>query len=280
MQFPKRKPFGFWAGMFPVLILSLFAAFPAFFAPYDPFEQNADEVYQSPSWSHPFGTDNVGSDVLSKVIYGTRVTFVVGGLAAAAGTLIAVTLGLVSGYFGRWVDMCAQRFVDAVMAFPGLILLLLIVAVVGQGRNTVIVAIAIFLGIAPSRVIRSAVLTVRNESYVEAARALGCSDKSVMSRHILPNIVPVAIVLLTVGIGSAILIEASLGFLGLGVPPPNASWGYMIGSIGRVSVLNAPWIGIFPGLALSITVFAFNVWGDALRDLLDPRMRGLDPSTR
>lgn len=276
--FYRRKPFAFWVGVVPLIILTLCAIMPGVIAPYAPFAQDAKAIYAEPSWSHPFGTDNVGSDVLSRVIYGARVTMKIGLFSALAGTALALVLGTVSGFIGGWVDTIIQRLVDAFMAFPGLILLLLIMAAFGQSEWSVIGAIALFLGIAPSRVIRSSVLSLRGEQYVLAARSVGATDARILVRHVLPNVVPIALVLLTVGIGSAILIEASLDFLGLGLPPPNASWGYTIGAIGRVAVLNAPWLGIFPGVALSITVFSFNIFGDALRDLLDPRMFGADPT--
>ena len=274
LEFYRRKKFAFWAAVVPLLILAVCAVAPDLVAPYDPFEQNADDIYEKPSLAHPFGTDNVGSDVMSRVIHGAGVTLKIGVLSALAGTLLAVGLGTLSAFVGGWVDIAIQRLVDAFMAFPGLILLLLIISAFGQGEWTMIGAIALFLGIAPSRVIRGSVLSLREETYVAAARSVGASESRILIRHVLPNVVPIGLVLLTVGIGSAILIGASLDFLGLGLPPPNSTWGYTIGAIGRVSVLNAPWIGIFPGLALSLTVFAFNILGDALRDLLDPRMAG------
>lgn len=280
VDFYRRKRFGFWAGIVPILILLVCAAVPGLVAPYEPFKQDADAIYEQPSLAHPFGTDNVGSDVLSRVIHGARITLKIGLLAAVLGTLLAVSLGTVSAFMGGWVDIVVQRLVDAFMAFPGLILLLLIMTAVGQSEWSMVGAIALFLGVAPSRVIRSAVLSMREEAYVQAARTVGASEARILVRHVLPNVVPIAIVLLTVGIGSSILIGASLDFLGLGLPPPNASWGYTIGAIGRVAVLNAPWLGIFPGLALSLTVFAFNILGDALRDLLDPRMIGAEAARR
>lgn len=276
LEFYRRKKFAFYAALLPLLVLTLCAIAPDLVAPYEPFQQDASTIYEQPSLAHPFGTDNVGSDVLSRVIHGARVTLKVGVLAALVGTILAVALGTLSAFIGGWVDIIVQRLVDAFMAFPGLILLLLIIAALGQSEWTMVGAIALFLGIAPSRVIRSSVLSLRQETYVAAARSVGATESRILIWHVLPNVVPIAIVLLTVGIGSAILIGASLDFLGLGLPPPNASWGYTIGAIGRVAVLNAPWLGIFPGLALSVTVFAFNILGDALRDLLDPRMVGAE----
>jgi len=275
-QLERRRKFAFWAGFVPIVILLICAVVPQLIAPYDPFAQNVNAIYKTPSFHHIFGTDNVGSDVFSKVVYGARVTVKIGVASALLGTVLALVIGIISGFAGGWLDTVVQRLVDAFMAFPGLILLLLIVAEFGQGQWSLIGAIALFLGIPPSRVIRSAVLSIREEAYVTAAKSIGASDAEILVRHVLPNVMPIAIVLVTVAVGNAILVEASLDFLGLGLPPPNASWGYSIGAIGRVAVLNAPWIGIFPGLALSATVFAFNVFGDGLRDVLDPRMNGSD----
>lgn len=271
----REKPLGTWGGAFLVLVFVVVALGAPWIAPYDPNVQQADALFAPPSLAHPFGGDNNGRDVFSRVIYGARISLLVGITAVALGTTAATIIGMVSGFMGGWVDMVMQRIVDSFIAFPGLVLLLLYVAVFGPGLRNTILAIALFLVFAPSRVIRATTLGLKNQVYVEAARTLGASDARILYRHILPNLVPVVIVIATIGIGGAILTEASLSFLGLGIPPPSVSWGYMLGGAGaRASFLKAPWVAIFPGLALSLTVYAFNMFGDALRDVLDPRLRG------
>jgi len=271
----REKPLGTWGGAFVILILVVVAVGAPVIAPYDPNAQVADALFAPPSLAHPFGGDNNGRDVLSRVIYGARISLLVGLTSVALGTTVATLLGMVSGYLGGWIDIVIQRIVDSFMAFPGLVLLLLYVAVFGPGLQNTIFAIALFLVFAPSRVIRSATLGLTQNVYIDAARTLGASDLRILLRHILPNVMPIVIIIASIGVGGAILTEASLSFLGLGVPPPSVSWGYMLGGAGaRASFLKAPWVAIFPGVALSLTVYAFNMFGDALRDVLDPRLRG------
>ncbi len=271
----REKPLGTWGGAFVILILVVVAVGAPVIAPYDPNAQVADALFAPPSLAHPFGGDNNGRDVLSRVIYGARISLLVGLTSVALGTTAATLLGMVSGYLGGWIDIVIQRIVDSFMAFPGLVLLLLYVAVFGPGLQNTIFAIALFLVFAPSRVIRSATLGLTQNVYIDAARTLGASDLRILLRHILPNVMPIVIIIASIGVGGAILTEASLSFLGLGVPPPSVSWGYMLGGAGaRASFLKAPWVAIFPGVALSLTVYAFNMFGDALRDVLDPRLRG------
>jgi peptide/nickel transport system permease protein len=271
----REKPLGTWGGAFVIVLLVLIALAAPVIAPYDPNKQRAEALFAEPSLAHPFGGDNNGRDVLSRVMYGARISLLVGLTSVALGTTAATVIGMVSGYLGGWVDMIIQRIVDSFMAFPGLVLLLLYVAVFGPGLRNTILAIALFLVFAPSRVVRSAAIGLKQNVYIEAARALGASDRRILLRHILPNLMPVVIVIASIGVGGAILTEASLSFLGLGIPPPSVSWGYMLGGAGaRASFLKAPWVAIFPGLVLALTVYAFNMFGDALRDVLDPRMRG------
>jgi peptide/nickel transport system permease protein len=271
----REKPLGTWGGAFVILIFVLVAIAAPVIAPYDPNKQEADALYASPSLAHPFGGDNNGRDVLSRVMYGARISLEVGLTSVALGTTAATLVGLVSGFLGGWVDAVLQRIVDSFIAFPGLVLLLLYIAVFGPGLWNTILAIALFLVFAPSRVVRATTLGLKVNVYIDAARTLGASNGRILLHHILPNLIPVLIVIASIGVGGAILTEASLSFLGLGIPPPSVSWGYMLGGAGaRASFLKAPWVAIFPGLVLSITIYAFNMFGDALRDVLDPRMRG------
>lgn len=271
----REKPLGTWGGAFVILILLVVAVFAPLVAPFDPNYQMPDALFASPGTSYLFGGDNNGRDVLSRVIYGARISLLVGLASVALGTTAATLIGMISGYLGGWVDTMIQRIVDSFMAFPGLVLLLLYIAVFGPGLRNTILAIALFLVFGPSRVIRATTLGLKQDVYIEAARTLGATNTRIILRHILPNLVPVVIVIASIGVGGAILTEASLSFLGLGIPPPSVSWGYMLGGAGaRSSFLRAPWVAIFPGLALSLTVYAFNMFGDALRDVLDPRLRG------
>lgn len=226
------------------------------------------------SASHWLGTDNLGRDLLSRLIYGARVSMAVGFGGVALGLLGGGLVGLVSGYFGGRLDLIVQRFVDAFMCFPLLLVALTIMALLGPGLLNVILALGLVLAVRDSRVIRGAVLAVKEDLFVEAARALGASHETIILRHILPNVFAPMIILATVNIGAVILIEAALSFLGFGVPPPRPSWGGMLSSAGLVHMLRAPWLALWPGVALSLAVFATNMLGDALRDVLDPRLRG------
>jgi peptide/nickel transport system permease protein len=228
---------------------------------------------KAPSWQFWFGTDNLGRDILSRVIYGARLSVIIGLSAAGLATIISVVLGITTGYLGGRFDMLVQRFVDAWMSFPELVVLIVVVAVVGPGMGPVIVILGCFLGIAGSRIIRSAVLSVREQSYIHAAQSIGGGTNRILWRHILPNVMPPVIVLFTTRVGAVILAEASLSFLGLGVPPPAPSWGGMLTGSSRNYMYLAPWMALAPGICLTLVVFSINMFGDALRDLLDPRMR-------
>jgi peptide/nickel transport system permease protein len=274
-QFATTKPLGAISAV-TVIVLILIAIFAPIVAPYKPDRSFTDNVLAGPSAKHWFGGDNNGRDVFSRIVYGTRISFQVGFGSVLLGTTVAAVIGLVSGYLGGAVDLFIQRIVDMFMAFPSLILLLLIVAVFGQGLDKVIYAIALSLAIAPSRVVRGAVIVERGKTYVEAARVLGAGPLRILSRHILVNVLPVIIVIASLAVGAAILIEAGLSFIGLGVPPPAVSWGRMIGAPeARSYFIVAPWLAIFPGLALSVTIWSLNMLGDAIRDVLDPRLRGM-----
>jgi peptide/nickel transport system permease protein len=252
----------------------LLACFAPGIAPYGYDEADIFSRLKPPGPAHWLGTDNLGRDVLSRVIYGARVSMAVGFGGVALGLLGAVTVGLASGYFGGKLDMVTQRAVDAFMCFPLLLVALTIMALLGPGLANVILTLGLVLAVRDSRVIRSAVLSVKANLYMEAARALGVGHGAMIRRHVLPNIFAPVIILATVNIGAVILIEAALSFLGFGVPPPRPSWGGMLSGAGLVHMLRAPWLALWPGVALSLAVFGANMLGDALRDLLDPRLRG------
>jgi peptide/nickel transport system permease protein len=267
----RTKPLGV-LGLLLVAIVSVASLLASVIADYGPTQLAAQPLLR-PSGAHWFGTDDFGRDVFSRVLYGGRVSLRVGFLAVLAGATLGSVVGIVSAYMGGWVDLIVQRFVDALMSFPTLVLALAIVAALGSKQRNVIIAIAIAMAPNISRVMRSAVLAIRDEQYVEAARSIGVPDTRIMLRHILPNIVGPMIVITTAYFGSAIVTEAALSFVGLGVPPPNPSWGNMMGGQARTYISIAWWMAFFPGLALSMLVFGVNLFGDTLRDVLDPRLR-------
>ncbi|OGK78403.1 MAG: ABC transporter permease [Candidatus Rokubacteria bacterium GWC2_70_16] len=269
----RRKPLGVLGAVLLVGMIAL-ALLADRVAPYDFDEADIFTRLKPSSQAHWLGTDNLGRDLLSRVIHGARVSMAVGFGGVALGLLGAAGVGLVSGYFGGRLDMAVQRVVDAFMCFPLLLVALTIMALLGPGLANVILTLGLVLGVRDSRVIRSAVLSVKENLYVEAARGLGAAHREVIARHILPNIFAPIIILATVNLGAVILIEAALSFLGFGVPPPYPSWGGMLSGAGLVHMLRAPWLALWPGLALSLAVFGANMLGDALRDVLDPRLRG------
>ncbi len=270
----REKPLGTF-GFAIVMICFLVGVFANFIAPYGYNEQVLAARLMAPSAQHWFGTDNLGRDLLSRIIYGARISMIVGICVPAIGITLNVILGVISGYFGGWIDMVIQRFVDTVMCFPGLVLMLTVVAITGPGLTQVVLLLGILGGVGGGvRVARSAVMGVKQNVYVEAAKAIGCSDLTIMWRHILPNIMPVVIIGFSLTMGGAILQEATLSFLGFGIPPPMPSWGGMLSGSSRMFMLQAPWMALFPGLFLSLVVYGMNMFGDALRDLLDPKLRG------
>jgi peptide/nickel transport system permease protein len=271
--FVRRKPLGAAGGLVLAGMLAL-ALLAEGVAPYGYDEADIFSRLKAPSGAHWLGTDNLGRDLLSRVIYGARVSMAVGFGGVVVGLLLGTAVGLVSGYFGGRLDLVLQRVVDAFMCFPLLLVALTIMAILGPGLGNVILTLGLVLGVRDSRVIRSAVLSVKAHLYLEAARALGAAHAAMIGRHVLPNILAPIIILGTVNLGAIILIEAALSFLGFGVPPPRPSWGGMLSGAGLVHMLRAPWLALWPGVALSLAVFGANMLGDALRDLLDPRLRG------
>ena len=269
----REKPLGALGGL--VFLGFLFCGiFADILAPYGFNQINPVNRLKPPSWAFPFGTDNLGRDMLSRCLYGAQLSVIIGFCGAGLATLISVVLGIVTGYLGGKVDLIAQRFVDAWQSFPDLIVLIVVVSVVGPGMPQIIIALALLLGIAGSRIVRSAVVSVRENMYVHAAQSTGASTPRILWRHIFPNVLPPIIVLFTTRVGVVILIESALSFLGLGVPPPAPTWGGMLSGSGRSYMFQGPWLALAPGLCLTIVVYATNMFGDALRDLFDPRMRG------
>ncbi len=269
----KEKPLGMIGGVI-VLILVVVGIFANFLAPYGMNEIILKDTLDPPSAKHLLGTDNVGRDLLSRIIYGARISMFVGIGSAALSTLIATLIGLISGYFGGKTDILLQRFVDAMMCFPSLVFYLTVMAIIGPGLVKVIVILGIHTGVVRSRVIRGAVIAIRQNVYLEATKAIGVSHTRAIFKHVLPNVLAPIITIFAVASGFMILAEATLSFLGFGVPPPAPSWGGMLSHAGRKYMYDAPWMAVFPGAALGIVVFGMNMLGDALRDLLDPRMRG------
>jgi peptide/nickel transport system permease protein len=268
-----RKPLGAIGGIV-LAVMVLLAVGANVIAPFDYDAADVFARLEPSSVTHWLGTDNLGRDLLSRVIYGARVSMMVGFGAVGLGLLGATVVGLLSGYFGGRLDILVQRVVDAFMCFPLLLVALTIMALVGPGLENVIGTLGLVLAVRDSRVIRGAVLTVKQNLYVEAARALGVGHPGTLWRHILPNIVAPLVILSTVNLGGVILVEAALSFLGFGVPPPRPSWGGMLSGAGLMHMLRAPWLALWPGVALSLAVFGANMLGDALRDVLDPRLRG------
>jgi len=269
----REKPLG-TAGGIIVLIMLFVGIFADFAAPYGVNEAHLEDILQAPSAKYILGTDNIGRDLLSRIIYGARISVIVGVCAAALDVVVATAIGIVSGFFGGKTDMIIQRFVDAWMCFPSVFLLLTIMAILGPGMFQVIIVLGISVGIRSSRVVRAAVIGIKQNIYIEAAIAVGAPTKAILLRHILPNIMAPIIIIFTIAMGQAILTEATLSFLGFGIPPPAPSWGGMLSGQGRYYMNIAPWMAIWPGLALAIAVYGINMLGDALRDLLDPRLRG------
>lgn len=260
------------AGLMIVLGFAVAALLAPIFAPADPFKSNFAKSLEAPSREAPLGRDELGRDILSRILYGARISLTIGVVAVGIGVLVGVPLGAVSGYFGGRVDLLVQRVVDIMLAFPGILLALVTVSILGVGLYTAMVAIGVVSIPGYARLVRGSVLSVKEREFVISARALGHGDAAILGRHILPNCVAPVLVQSTLQIGSAVLSAAALGFLGLGAPPPIPEWGTML-SKGRDFLRVAPHITAFPGMAIMLVVLGFNLLGDGLRDVLDPRLQ-------
>jgi len=258
-------------GLAVLVVFVLLGAFAPLITPHDPVQQQLTQALQTPSAEHWLGTDNLGRDILTRILYGTRISLLIGLLAVALGLVVGVPLGVLSGYYGGWVDLVVQRIADILFSFPNILLALGLAAALGVSLRNVVIAVGVSVVPIFVRLSRSSVLTARNEQYVEAARAGGTSDARIMGRHILPNTLSPLIIQSSLSVGTTILLAAGLGFLGLGIQPPTAEWGAMLGE-GRDYIFSFPHITTFPGLAIFLTVLAFNLLGDGLRDALDPRL--------
>lgn len=273
LSFSRRKPLGAIGGVVTTIMV-ITAIFATWLAPMDPYELNFAAVLKPPGTEYLLGSDHLGRDVLSRIIYGARVSLYVGLLSVALGQVGGGLLGLISGFFGGKTDLFIQRIMDILMAFPMLILALAIVAALGPSINNVIIAISIVQTPRAARTMRSAAINVREMDYVSAARVIGGAEWYILFRHVAPNCVAPFIIIGTAALGQAIVTEATLSFLGVGTPPPTPSWGLMLSGEGRKYIEQAPWLATFPGIAISLAVFGLNLLGDALRDVLDPRLRG------
>ncbi len=272
-QFCRRKPLGALGGLC-VLAMLVMAVGADWIARY-PYDQSIPGArMQPPSARFWMGTDNLSRDVWSRVVYGARISVTVGFATIALGTAVAAGIGISSAYVGGTYDMVVQRIVDAWMSFPYLVIILSLMAVLGPGLLNLILTLSILIAAGGARVIRGAALSVMQNPYMEAARAMGSGHLRIVLLYVLPNVMATVMILATIGLGGVILAESSLSFLGFGVPPPYPSWGSMLSGSGRSYMYRAPWMAIWPGLAISLAVFGFNMLGDALRDVLDPRLRG------
>jgi peptide/nickel transport system permease protein len=270
----KEKPLG-TVGLVIVIVLLLAGIFADWLAPYHYKAVDLDHILEPPSAQFLLGTDNLGRCLLSRIIYGARISMIVGLSVPAISSVMHLFIGGLSGYLGGKIDLIIMRFVDTMMCFPPLVIMLTVVAIIGPGLVQLVLLLGILGGLgAANRATRSYVINIRENVYVEAARAIGAPDFRIMFRHIVPNIMPLVIVGFSMGMGGAILAESSLSFLGFGIPPPYPSWGGMLSGQSRRYMIIAPWMAIWPGLCLAIVVWGMNMFGDGVRDVLDPRLRG------
>ncbi len=269
----KEKPLG-TVGAVITLLLLFTAVFAGFLAPYGINQTRLTDFLAPPSAAHLLGGDFLGRDLFSRIVYGARTSVIIGLVGSSLSMVISLAVGGLSGYFGGKYDLVVQRFVDTWLCFPIIIVLILAMSFLGPSLWNVIIVLSITFGIGGSRIIRAAVMSVKENVYVEAAKAVGCSTTRILTRHIMPNIMAPTIVLFTTRMPAVILSEATMSFLGFGVPPPTPTWGGMIGHEGRPYMMLSPGIVIYPGIALAILVYGVNMFGDAVRDILDPRLRG------
>jgi peptide/nickel transport system permease protein len=272
LRFLRRQPIGA-IGIIIIILVGLAGMFANVLAPYNPTANDFAAMTQPPSWAHILGTDQLGRDIFSRILYGARTAFIVGLTSALAGGISGLVLGVSSAYFGGRIDLWLQRVIDIVISFPLIIMALAVVSIFGTGVQNVIVAITIPLIPRCARVVRSSALAIREVPYVDAARALGYGHMRIIMRHMVPNVIAPFLIIITASVGSAILAEASLSYLGLGVQEPVPAWGLMLQGGAEEYATTAPWIAVFPGLAIMVTVFGINLFGDALRDVLDPKLR-------
>ena len=272
IRFCRREPLG-TVGLVLVLVMALAGLSAEWIAPYSPTSNDFAAMTEPPSWAHLMGTDQFGRDLFSRIIFGARTALIVGFSCAMVGGITGLVLGVASAYFGGRLDLLLQRVFDVVMAFPLIVLALAVIAIFGGGVHNVIVAITIPLIPRCARVVRSSALAIREVPYIDAARACGFGHTRIILRHMVPNVMAPFLIMLTAFVGQAILAEASLSYLGLGVQEPTPAWGLMLQGGAEEFASTAPWIAIFPGLAITLTVFGFSLFGDALRDALDPKLR-------
>ena len=272
VRFCRREPLGSF-GLLLVVIIAITGIFAEALAPYNPTANDFAAMTEAPSWDHLLGTDQFGRDLMSRIIFGARTALIVGLSSAFVGGILGLVLGVGSAYFGGMIDMLMQRVFDVVMAFPLIIMALAIVSIFGTGVQNVIIAITIPLVPRCARVVRSAALVIREVPYVDAARACGFNATRIILRHMVPNVMAPFLIMVTAFVGQAILAEASLSYLGLGVQEPVPAWGLMLQGGAEEYASTAPWIAIFPGVAIMLSVLGINLFGDALRDTLDPKLR-------
>jgi peptide/nickel transport system permease protein len=270
--FCRRNPLGAF-GALVVIIMMIMAACAEILTSYDPLANDFGAMLSPPDREHWLGTDQFGRDLLARIVYGARTALMVGFVSAAVGATLGLVLGVASAYFGGWFDLSFQRFMDVLMAFPLIIMALAVVAIFGTGTFNVIIAITIPVVPRCARVVRSSALAIREMPYIDAARAAAFGHWRIIVRHMVPNVMAPYLIVMTATVGQAILTEASLSYLGLGVQEPVASWGLMLRGGAQEYAESAPWVAVFPGLAITLAVFAFNLFGDALRDELDPKFK-------
>ena len=273
IHFMRTKPLGA-TGVVIVLVATLVALTAPLAVPHDPWGVDSSTILQSPNTTFWFGTDMLGRDILSRTMYGARISMLVGLVSMAGASFMGTVVGITSAHFGGWYDLVVQRLIDGLTAFPSLLLAIALMAAFGQSLTNVMLALAIVFCPRITRVVRSAALGIKQTAYIDAARAIGATDLRIMMRHVLPNTFAPLIVITTASVGTMIIVEASLSFLGVGTPGGVISWGSLLSGEVQTFFATAPWIGLFPGFALTLVVFGINVFGDSLRDVLDPRLRG------